>query len=185
MQIKPYLEKDVSAVKKFTDAQIGEGYYSLDEQIQNQKKSVSKTGEISSFILFNPLTEQIHGLRLAFPPGNWAHGKGNKLRPDLWPFKLEEAAYFQSLFLSTEAQGYGWGPKLSDLSIAIFKKLGAKSIVTHCWKESPNNSSLRYLKKMGFVSVIEHPLYWIDVDYVCTRDGKPCRCTAIEMYLKL
>jgi len=29
--------------------------------------------------------------------------------------------------------------------------------------------------------VIEHPLYWIDVDYECTRDGKPCRCTAIEM----
>ncbi len=185
MKIRPYLEKDVAAVKTFTDTQIGEEYYTLNEQFKNQRNSISDSGENSSFILFDELSGQIHGLRLAFPPGKWAHGKGNKIRPDLWPFKLEQAAYFQSLFLSKEAQGKGFGPRLSDLSIGIFKKLGARGIVTHCWKESPNNSSLRYLEKKGFKIVIEHPLYWIDVDYVCALDGKPCRCTAIEMYLDL
>ena len=124
-------------------------------------------------------------MRLAYAPGKWAHGKGSKLRPDLWPFKIEQAAYFQSLFLSSELQSQNWGPRLSQKSIDIFKELGAKGIITHSWKESPNNGSLRYLEKLGFKQVIEHPLYWIEVDYVCTRDGKPCRCTAIEMYLNL
>jgi ribosomal protein S18 acetylase RimI-like enzyme len=186
LQIRPFLEKDVAAVKKFTDEQIGVDYYSVPEHLENQKNSIASTGEITSFILVDETqNDKIVGLRLAFPPHNWAHGKGNKLRPDLWSFQPDEAAYFQSLFLAQEAQGQGWGPKLSDLSINIFRKLGAKGIITHCWKESPHNSSLRYLEKVGFKKIIEHPLYWIDVDYTCALDGKPCRCTAIEMELSL
>jgi hypothetical protein len=183
--IKEFTLADVDAVKKFTDQQIGEGYYSIQELQENLKKSVSRTGEISSFVLIDTETHEVRGLRLAYPPGAWAHGKGSKLRSDLWPFKLEKAGYFQSLFLAKDVQGGGWGPQLSKKSMDIFRKLGAEGIITHCWKESPNNSSFRYLDKVGFKTVVEHPNYWIDVDYVCTRDGKPCRCTAIEMYLRL
>jgi hypothetical protein len=148
LQIRPFLEKDVAAVKKFTDEQIGVDYYSVPEHLENQKNSIASTGEITSFILVDETqNDKIVGLRLAFPPHNWA--------------------------------------KLSDLSINIFRKLGAKGIITHCWKESPHNSSLRYLEKVGFKKIIEHPLYWIDVDYTCALDGKPCRCTAIEMELSL
>ena len=50
---------------------------------------------------------------------------------------------------------------------------------------SPNNSSYRYLRKIGFKEIITHPDYWVDVDYICTRDGNPCHCTAIEMHLDL
>lgn len=185
MLIRPFLPSDAEAVKKFTDEQIGEGYYGVSELLENQKKSVTPSGEITSFVLVDHATSAIKGLRLAYPPGTWAHGKGAKLRPDLWPFPLEKAGYFQSLFLAKEAQGEGWGPQLSQKSIAVFRQLGAEGIITHCWKESPNNSSFRYLDKVGFKAVVEHPLYWFDVDYICTRDGKPCRCTAIEMYLKL
>lgn len=185
MLIRPFLPSDVEAVKKFTDQQIGDGYYSISELLLNQKKSIGVNGEITSFVLIEKTTNEVKGLRLAYPPGAWAHGKGSNLRPDLWPFSLEKAGYFQSLFLSIDAQGQNWGPQLSQKSIDIFRKLGAEGIITHCWKESPNNSSFRYLDKVGFKTVIEHPNYWIDVDYVCTRDGKPCRCTAIEMYLKL
>ena len=39
----------------------------------------------------------------------------------------------------------------------------------------------RYLRAMGFELVKAHPLYWNKVDYVCTRCGKPCVCTAEEM----
>lgn len=185
MQIRTFLPADVEAVKKFTDQQIGEGYYSISELLENQKKSIAINGQITSFILVDTSSNEVQGLRLAYPPGAWAHGKGSKLRPDLWPFKLEKCAYFQSLFLSKKIQGQNWGPQLSQKSIEIFRKLKAEGIITHCWKESPNNSSFRYLDKVGFKAVIEHPLYWFDVDYVCTRDGKPCRCTAIEMYLAL
>jgi ribosomal protein S18 acetylase RimI-like enzyme len=180
MQIVPFTENLIEQVTAFTDTNIGLNYYTLSEMATQQKKSVTSTGEITSFVLIDD-KNKICGLRLAFPPGNWAHGKGSKLRPELWPFKLHEAAYFQSLFVSDEAQGLGFGPQLSEKSIQIFKKLNAKGIVTHCWKESPNNSSFRYLEKFNFTTVIEHPEYWIDIDYTCTRDGNPCRCTALEM----
>lgn len=171
-------------VKKFTDTAIGTGYYSLKELEESQKKSIANNGQISSFVLVNSHSE-VKGLRLAFAPGNWHHGKGNKLRPDLWPHPLTKTAYFQSLFISSDLQGQSWGPRLSQRSVDVFKKNQALGIVTHSWKESPNNSSFKYLEKMGFKKIIEHPEYWIDIDYTCTLDGKPCRCTAIEMYLDL
>ena len=184
MLIRPFSLQDIPEVKKFTDQQIGEGYYSESELIDCQKKSTTITGEITSFVLVDD-NGHIQGLRLAYPPGNWAHGKGNKLRPDLWPFPIEKAGYFQSLFISEAARGSGYGPRLSQKSIDLFKKLGTLGIVTHCWKESPNNSSFRYLMNVGFKKVIEHPDYWKEIQYTCTRDGYPCRCTAIVMAKEL
>jgi ribosomal protein S18 acetylase RimI-like enzyme len=181
MKIVPFTEDLIAKVTAFTDLNIGKNYYTLAEMQLNQKKSIAKkNGEITSFVLLDD-EQNIAGLRLAYPPGNWAHGKGSNLNPELWPFKLSEAAYFQSLFVSTEAQGLGFGPQLSEQAIKIFIQLGARGIVTHCWKESPNNSSFKYLEKMNFNVIKEHPDYWIDVDYVCTRDGSPCHCTALEM----
>lgn len=185
MLIREFIPSDINEVKKFTDRVVGTGYYSLNELIEFQKKSIATSQEICSFVLVDPDSREILGLRLAFPPGNWDHGKGSNLRPDLWPTKLAETAYFQSLFVSPRLQGKGWGPLLSLKSLELFKKLKAKGVVTHCWKESPNNSSYKYLERLDFNTIIEHPNYWIDVDYVCTRDGNPCKCTAIEMHLNL
>lgn len=182
MQIRELELKDIPAVKAFTDEAIGKNYFSASELEENFKKSISN-GVMCSFVLAEG--EKIFGLRLAYPPGLWTQGKGKKLRNDLWKVPQDKAAYFQSLFLATSAQGQGWGPKLSAASITAFKKLGAEAIVTHAWKESPNNSSIRYLTKQGFQSIATHPNYWIDVDYECVRDGKPCRCTAEEMILYL
>lgn len=180
--IRPFLESDISLVKLFADQAIGQNYYSEVELLEKQKQSIADNQLISSFVLYDQNENSVKGIRLAFPPGRWSEGKGAKLRSDLWPYSIKETGYFQSLFLSQEVQGQGWGPKLSEESLKVFKKLGAKGIATHSWKESPNNSSVKYLTKMGFKPIIEHKNYWIDVDYVCTYDGKPCYCTAIEMY---
>jgi len=180
LQIKPFTSELIPAVKQFTDKTIGENYYTKTELQEAQKKSIAHTQELTSFVLVDA-NNQIYGIRLAYPPGNWTQGKSSKLHPELWPFPLEKAAYFQSLFIAEEARGSGLGPQLSNKAIEIFKKLGAEGIVTHCWKESPNNSSYRYLEKMGFTPVTEYPDYWVDVQYTCTRDGYPCHCTAIEM----
>ena len=178
MKIRPLKKEDLPQVKVFTDQMIGLNYFTLLELEEAFQKS-NKNGVMCSFLLVDG--ERIMGLRLAYPPGTWSKGKGAKLRPDLWDVPLEQVAYFQSLFLAPEAQGQNWGPKLSEAAIEAFRSLGAKAIVTHAWKESPNNSSIRYLMKVGFKSVATHPDYWMDVDYECTRDGKPCRCTAEEM----
>ncbi len=183
MLIRPLQWKDLPAVKAFTES-IGQNSFSLAELKENFQKSL--TGDVMcSFVLVDE-RQNIRGLHLAYPPGKWSQGKGGKLRPDLWKVPMDQAAYFQSLFLDKEVQGQGWGPKLSAAAVEKFRLLQAKAIVTHAWKESPNNSSVRYLNKFGFEKVISHPLYWSDVDYECDRDGKPCRCTAEEMihYLK-
>lgn len=179
MHIRPLEIKDLPHVKAFTDKVIGLNYFRLEELEDSYKKSL-REGVMCSFVLIDD-ADNVQGLRLAYPPGTWSKGKGSKLRPDLWKAPLERVAYFQSLFLSEQAQGAGWGPRLSEAALACFKKLGALAVVTHAWKESPNNSSIRYLTKFGFESVATHPEYWIDVDYECVLDGKPCRCTAEEM----
>lgn len=178
MQIRPLAMNDLHEVKKFTDRTIGRNYFSLEELQECFQKSLAGN-VMCSFVLADE--NGIHGLRLAYPPGSWSKGKGSKLRPDLWKVPADKVGYFQSLFIAPEAQGAGWGPKLSEAAIVCFKKLGTEAIVTHAWKESPNNSSIRYLSKFGFEPIATHPEYWIDVDYECVRDGKPCRCTAEEM----
>lgn len=129
---------------------------------------------------------EILGVRISYPPENWKKGKGQGLCPNKWPHALSDTAYFQSLFISKDIQGQGWGGRLSKEALIALKNVGAKGVVCHSWKESPNDSSTRYLKKLGFKLITEYPEYWSAVDYRCTRCGEPpCRCTAQEMYLSL
>lgn len=179
MQIRPLHLDDLAQIKTFTDATIGENYFTHAELKECYQKSLLNN-VMYSFVLVDE-HGKIFGLRLSYPPGAWSKGKGSKLHPELWNVPQDKAGYFQSLFISPEVQGGGWGPKLSEAAIVRLKEIGTQAIVTHAWQESPNNSSIRYLTKFGFKPVATHPNYWIDVDYVCTRDGKPCRCTAVEM----
>lgn len=179
LTIRELKHTDLPAVRNFTDKTIGSNYFSVkdleDVFVKSQKNNV-----MCSFVLVDA-NGIIYGLRITYAPGMWTKGKSNHLRPDLWKTPRETVGYFQSLFISEEIRGENWGPRLSERSVETLLKLGATAIVTHAWKESPNNSSLRYLKKFGFVEVDTHPYYWKDVDYVCTLDGKPCMCTAVEM----
>ncbi len=201
--IEPFSESDLPKLKQFTDQAIGEGYYSDEELRDIFKRSFGpgagsgggSAGEpkMCSLLLkskaasgASPDDSEILGVRFTYPPGNWNHGKGRGLNPEKWPHALKDTAYFQSLFLSEKIQGQGWGSKLSEASIAVLKSIGAKGVVCHSWKESPGNSSSKYLLKMGFKPLAEHPLYWSEVDYNCTRCLKPpCQCTAIEMYYEI
>jgi predicted N-acetyltransferase YhbS len=183
MQIRPFTLADIEKVRRFTDRAIGTNYYSADELKEIYKKSL-KNGQECTLVLEDEKGE-IRGVRITYPPGNWEKGKGKGLNPQLWQSKLEETAYFQSLFVDPALTGDGWGKKLSFEAIEILRKLNAKAIVTHSWKESPHDSSGRYLRALGFRLVATHPFYWKEVDYVCTRCGKPCLCTAEEMILNL
>ncbi len=184
MRIRPMTLEDLPNVVRFTDLEIGAGYYSPKE-IEDIYQQSQKNGVMCTLVLESP-ENKIKGIRISYPPGHWEHGKGHGLEPKKWPHDLGATAYFQSLFLSADLQGQGWGGKLSTEAIGILRRVGAKGIVCHSWKESPNNSSTRYLQKLGFTVVAEHKEYWRDVNYNCTRCLKPpCRCTAVEMYLDL
>ena len=45
------------------------------------------------------------------------------------------------------------------------------------------NNDYPYLIQRDIIE--NYPEYWKEVDYDCTRCGKPCVCTAEEMYLDI
>jgi ribosomal protein S18 acetylase RimI-like enzyme len=182
-QIRPLEKADLEAVKAFTDTAIGSGYYSLAELQEIYEKSLAIDGTMTTLVLI--IDGKLCGIRITYPPGKWNKGKGRGLSPKKWPHDLQETAYFQSLFVDSGLTGQGYGKMLSLSAMKILKGVGAKGVVCHSWKESPHDSSGKYLRSLGFQLIETHPLYWKEVDYVCTRCGKPCLCTAEEMYLKL
>ena len=184
MNIRELRKGDLESLRHFTDREIGTGYYSAGELLGIFDRS-EKNGVMYSLVLCDD-HGQIQGMRFTYPPGNWNEGKGQGLTPEQWPHAKAETAYFQSLFLSPALQGQGWGGKLSREALRRLKESGARGVVCHSWKQSPNNSSTKYLLKLGFKPVADHPLFWKDVDYDCTLCLKPpCQCTATEMYLDL
>lgn len=104
-QIREMRFGDLSKVKTFTDQQIGTDYYQTDE-LEDVFTRSQKNGLSCSFVLMNQ--EQVVGVRLSFPPGQWHQGKGQGLSPKMWPHPPEETAYFQSLFIESKHQGQGW-----------------------------------------------------------------------------
>jgi ribosomal protein S18 acetylase RimI-like enzyme len=175
---------DLEAVRVFTDCEIGADYFS-EAEIADIFKRSSANGVMHSLVL-SDAQGKIFGVRISFPPGHWSQGKGKGLTPMSWPHAMKETAYFQSIFVAANLHGQNWGGKMSGEAIALLRQSGAKGIVCHSWKESPNNSSFRYLQKLGFDLIAEYPNYWSDVPYDCTRCKKPpCLCTAQEMYLDL
>ncbi len=183
MIIRSFTLADVPEVKEFTDRVIGSNYYSTQELTEFYQQSLQNGHECT--LVLEDSTGKIRGVRITFPPGQWQQGKGHGLSPQLWKFPLHQVAYFQSLFLDPPLTGQGWGKKMSLHAIGILKKLQAKAIVTHSWKQSPFDSSGKYLRGLGFKMIASHPLYWKDVHYLCPRCGQPCLCTAEEMILTL
>ena len=180
MHIRAIERKDLAAVKIFADRAIGSGYYSLEELETLFMRSQSVDGQVFSLVLVDE-GGQIRGIRITYPPGKWEKGKGQGLCPELWRTPFNRTAYFQSLFVDPALTGQGYGRKLSSRSLELLKASGAQAVVCHSWRESPNDSSGRYLRSLGFELVKSHPMYWNEVDYQCTRCGKPCVCTADEM----
>lgn len=182
MIIVPFESQWIPKVKIFVDQVIGNNYFT-EIELQEKQEQSRKDGQTPSLVITNG--ENILGLRLTFPHGQWIKGKGDGLSPGKWPFGIEETAYFQSLYIDPSLMGQGWGRKLSLMSIEILKQIGSKGVVCHSWLESPGDSSGRYLRALNFQSICQYPEYWKPVDYDCPRCGKPCVCTAEEMYLDI
>ena len=173
---------DAQAVSELADLLVGQGYYPPTMVCEYIQKAT--TADITTaYVALDP--HQIVAFRFVFPPGSWDAGRGRGLCPDQWPAPMERAAYFQSCFVHHAHMGRGLGRRLAMRAIDDLHRCGAQIVVAHSWKESPHGSSFRYLSRLGFEPVQEHPRYWSEVDYICQLDGKPCQCTAIEMVLNL
>ncbi len=193
--VRPMTAADIDAVVALADQVVGQGYYTAESVATMLTRStvgdvvcshVATRARPAADAPEPPApTDAVLGFRFSLPPGRWQHGRGQGLSPERWPAPLAQAAYFQTAYVANAARGRGVGPRMAAAALDALRQLGARVVVTHSWKESPDNSSFRYLTRLGFVPVAEYPDYWIDVDYTCVRDGRPCRCTAIEMVLPL
>lgn len=176
--IRPVCADDICAIQQFTDQWIGTNYFSFNEleEVLELSRHQGKTTSLGAFY-----QGELAAIRLTFAPGKWQ----NKVRgqsQEKWNVDPQSVAYFKSLFVAGDHQAQGLGKILSNQSMEIVKELGGKAILCHSWMESPNNSSMRYLDKMGFEQVAVHPLYWNPIEYDCTRCAPiRCQCTAAEM----
>ncbi len=171
---------DAVAVSRVADRAAGVGYYSDSEVLATLARSRAGTRRPLAYVAETE-AGVIVGFRFALAPGTWSRGRGPGLSPERWPAAQELAGYFLSCFIMPGWTGRGIGRLLAGRALGDLRANGARAVVAHCWKESPHGSSRRYLERLGFRAVGEHPDYWVDVDYVCAVDGRPCRCTAIEM----
>jgi len=176
--VRELQEKDLPSVKAFTDKWIGDNYYQLEE-LKDCFKFSQAEGLNTSFLALDG--EKIVGVRLTYAPGAWVE-KSRGITPEKWDCKKSKVAYFKSLFIHGDYQKRGIGKTLSDKSIEVLKKLNTQAIICHSWLESPGNSSQKYLMKMGFSEIAQHPKFWYLIDYDCTRCAPDrCLCTASEM----
>ena len=177
--------KDLDKLVRFCDRWIGKGYFKKDELRDALLRGI-KDDINASFLA--EIEGKIIGIRICYAPDEWVNIKNmDFLSPGAWGVEITEVAYFKSLFIHGKYQKKGIGSKLSRLAINSLKEMGAKAIVAHAWKESPENSSLKYLNKMGFKEVSEHKRFWYLHEYDCTRcgEGQKCECSACEMVLTL
>jgi len=182
VEIRAMQPQDVIPVSSLADRLVGDAYYTPEIVSETREQSRFK-GKIFSYVALS--RGEVVAFRFVLPPGRWEHGRGSGLAPARWTAPLEETAYFQSCFVDHAVMGQGIGRRLAHRALEDLKRAGTRAVVAHSWKESPHGSSLRYLTRLGFEPVAEHPEYWVDVDYTCSLDGKPCRCTAIEVVLDL
>ena len=173
---------DADAVAALAERLMGRGYYSAD-QVRDMLARSTCDDRVYSYVAVDGA--EAVGARFSLPPGAWSGGRGRGLSPDRWPVPLPDCGYFQTSFVDPAHRGRGIGPALARLALDDLRRAGARAVIAHAWKESPDDSARRYLSRLGFVAVCEHPEYWVEVDYVCPRDGQPCRCTAVEMVLDL
>lgn len=165
----------------FADIQIGRGYFKPSDTEHLYEMGL-KDGKMASWLLIEEESRKMMGLRLSFAPGKWLKWIHHRCYTQEWKVPTEKVGYFKSLFIDSSLRGQGWGPMLAEKSKEILRAQGAQAIVCHAWKESPHNSSVRYLEKFGFTAIGEWPLFWTKVDYDCVGCGvTPCQCTAVEM----
>lgn len=182
IEIRPLSPKYFQDIIKFTDKEIGLNYFDESSLWELYNQSQTHFGS-TSFVAYDE--EKIVAIRLTRMHGcGWINTK--KTNKEKWNANSDKVAYFQSLFVDPAYQNHGLGSQLSLKSIEVLKLAGAEAIVSHSHVESPNNSSFKYLSKLGFKEVKFFKHYWKHIDYFCSACHKnPCECSAIEMILYL
>ncbi len=174
-------ESDFQAVIELGNLVHGSGYVNEQEIVDWHKKGL-KDGINCSYVAYDG--DKLVGFRITYSPGTWQTDQWYS--PELWKTKLEDTAYFKCNTVDEHYRGYGIGSKLLSLSKESLMAQGAKSGVSHLWRQSPGNSAVLYFSKCGGELVKDHPGKWYEDSvngYDCTICGHDCDCVAAEMII--
>ncbi|MCL1052112.1 GNAT family N-acetyltransferase [Shewanella abyssi] len=180
--IQPLEQKHFNDVIELGNLVHGNGYLD-DNSLQSIVAKGNKNGINSCFVAIE--SNRLLGFRLTYAAQQWLIDKW--CTPNRWGVSQEQVGYFKCNTVAADARGKGIGGLLLDASITALKQQGATAGVSHLWKQSPNNSAVRYFTKAGGVLIKEHPERWNDTaehpDYICVLCGPSCHCAACEMLL--
>jgi predicted N-acetyltransferase YhbS len=174
--------KDVNPILEFSDKWIGKNYFQKSELRQILLRGQVENLNASLVAVDND--GKIIAIRLTMAPEEWHEDETYSpfIKPHMWKVPINQVAYFKSLFVAKKYQKLGIGKELSERSIEILKKMGAKAIICHSLVESAENSNSKYLRSMKFESVATHQQFWFYKNYQCSGCTPfPCSCQAEEM----
>lgn len=159
----------------------GSGYLTLDS-LSAMVDQGRLAGQNASYVAV--VAGKVVAYRLSFAAAQWQPDKWCSLTK--WPVSAEAVAYFKSVAVCPQFQGRGLGQTLLQYSALTLKQQGAKAGLAHLWRESPNNSAVRYFSKAGGTLIAVHENRWqhLSADgYACPRCSALCYCSAAEMIL--
>jgi len=182
VNIKAMQHEDLEEIMMISEIVMGRDYLSKKELIEDIRKS-EKGGIRNNLVATD--NGKIIGYVIMHAPGSWSVNQS--CSPNLWPSPIERCAYYKSINVLEENRGYGVGTKLSEEAIRNAKKQRADTIIVHAWLNSPSNSSLRLMEKLGGKVIKVYEKRWyeesIQNGWECSRCGNPCYCDSAEMFI--
>lgn len=181
----PLTAEYFSAVIMLANDVHGDGYLNMDtiDSWVKKGKVSTKLGEInSSFVAL--IDNKVVGFRITYAANNWPIDQW--CSPDLWQAPAEQCCYFKCNTVDENYRGLGIGKQLLHLAINAAKKQGSIAGVSHLWKQSPNNSAVKYFTRCGGQLIASHPDKWNEDSkqgYNCVLCGYDCHCEAAEMII--
>ncbi len=181
-ELKPLVRQFYAATVELANGIHGAGYLTEDLLAVMVSQGATQTAN-ASFVAI--VGEQVVAYRLSFLAGKWLPDEW--CTQEQWPVPASNMAYFKSVAVSPTLQGLGIGQALLQHSIGVLRQQGATAGLAHLWRESPNNSAVRYFTKAGGELIKIHENRWQHLSaqgYACPRCRSLCCCSAAEMVLR-
>jgi len=184
LNIRFLTSKDKKDLRIFCETHIATGYYSESDYEKFCGEKVFLGASVAAV-----QGNHIIGVRLTYGSGEWFSSFSSEtLFIEKLGIPIEKIAYFKTIFVFPAWTGKGLGGRLSQKSLELLKQEGCAGVICHSVTNfSQNNSSQKYLAKLGFKSLGVHEKFWKDISglYCNLCSSEPCLCDAEEMYLNL
>lgn len=174
--------KDVNPILEFSDKCIGKNYFQKSELRQILLRG--QVENLNASLVAVDHDDNIIGVRLTMAPEEWHEDENYSafIQPHKWKVPTNQVAYLKIIFVSKKFQNLGIEKELSERSIEILKKMGAKAIICHSSLERFKSSSKEYLLGMKYQTIATHQLFWFYKNYQCSEcTPLQCSCQTEEM----